>query len=296
MGVDGLVGAPQVSVLASEERHATIDRSLRLLGVGTAAVEAVPTDSNGAVLKAEMLRRIEAQADKPTIICLQAGNVNTGAIDPMREVCTLAKETGAWIHVDGAFGLWAAVSPSRRSLIDGIELADSWACDGHKWLNVPYDSGYAICAHPEIHSISVGYSAAYLVGSGGGTLGDLVLDSSRRARGFSTWAAIRELGRKGISELVERCCLLAERFANALGAGGVEIANEVILNQVLAGFGADERTDAVIKGVQEDGTCWLGGTTWKGRRLMRISVSNWSTTADDIDLSVEAILRVARSV
>jgi glutamate/tyrosine decarboxylase-like PLP-dependent enzyme len=296
VGVDGLAGAPAVHVVTSEERHATIDRSLRLLGIGTAAIEAIPTDSNGAMLETDLLSRLERRTDQPTIICLQAGNVNTGAVDPIRKACELAKEAGAWVHIDGAFGLWAAVSPKKRPLLDGVELADSWACDGHKWLNVPYDSGYAICAHPEIHSYSVSYNAAYLVGTGGGVLGDLVLDSSRRARGFSTWAAIRELGRHGIVELVERCCSLAARFAKALAAGGVEIANEVVLNQVLAGFGGDERTDAVIRRVQEDGTCWLGGTTWQGRRLMRISVSNWSTTEDDIDRSAEAILRVSRSV
>lgn len=211
VGRDGLVGSPPIRILAGTERHATIDRSLRLLGLGTSAIESVPTDGNGAVLEAEMLKRLQAGSDRPTIVCLQAGNVNTGAIDPMLRICEAARDAGVWVHVDGAFGLWAAVSKKLRPLLDGVELADSWACDGHKWLNVPYDSGYAICAHPGIHMAAVSYTAAYLVGAGGGTMGDLVLDSSRRARGFSTWAAIRELGRNGISEMVERCCELAQR-------------------------------------------------------------------------------------
>ena len=292
VGALGLGGAPTLRVLTGEERHATVDRALRLLGIGTGAIEEVPTDGNGAVIEEAMLERLSS--DAATVVCLQAGNVNTGASDPIRRVCEAAREVGAWVHVDGAFGLWAAVSPKLKHLVDGVELADSWSTDGHKWLNVPYDSGYAICAHPLIHSAAVGYNAAYLVGAGGAVMGDLVLDSSRRARGFATWAAIQELGRSGIVEMVERCCQLATRFADVLRAGGVEIVNVVVLNQVLAGFGGDEKTDAVIKDVQEEGTCWLGGTTWKGRRLMRISVSNWSTTGEDVDRSADAIIRVAR--
>jgi glutamate/tyrosine decarboxylase-like PLP-dependent enzyme len=294
----GLYAAPRVRVIAGAERHATIDRALRLLGFGTAAVEAVPTDENGAMTAHGLASALAHRSGQPTILCLQAGNVNTGAVDPLRAACELGHRHGAWVHVDGAFGLWAAASPQTRHLVDGVELADSWACDGHKWLNVPYDAGYAICAHPDVHAASVSYTASYLVGSGGTTVGaaDLALESSRRARGFATWAAIRCLGRDGVAALVAHACALARRFAAGLAAGGAEIANHVVLNQVLAGFGDDARTDRVVAGVQDEGTCWLGGTTWRGRRLMRISVSNWSTTEADVDRSVEAILRVASTV
>jgi glutamate/tyrosine decarboxylase-like PLP-dependent enzyme len=230
-------------------------------------------------------------------VCLQAGNVNTGACDDLRAACELARRHRAWVHVDGAFGLWAAASPATRHLVDGVELADSWACDGHKWLNVPYDSGFVFCARPQVHAAAVSYTAAYLVGSGGVVTGcaDLTLESSRRARGFAVWAALRQLGRDGVADLVERCCRLAGRFADGLTAGGAEVANDVVLNQVLVAFGDDTRTDRVIEAVQRDGTCWMGGTTWHGRRFMRISVSNWSTTEADVDRSVAAILRLAAS-
>jgi glutamate/tyrosine decarboxylase-like PLP-dependent enzyme len=234
----------------------------------------------------------------PVIVCLQAGNVNTGAVDPLRPACEIARRHGAWVHVDGAFGLWAAASPTTMHLVDGVDLADSWACDGHKWLNVPYDSGFSICADPKVHAEAVSYTAPYLAGSGGETTGgaDFTLESSRRARGFATWAALRQLGRDGVAALVERCCQLARRFAERLASGGVEIANDVVLNQVLAGFGDDARTERVIEGVQREGTCWVGGTTWRGRRLMRVSVSNWSTTEADVDTSVEAVLRISAGV
>jgi glutamate/tyrosine decarboxylase-like PLP-dependent enzyme len=261
-------------------------------------VEPVASDRNGAMDGADLARVLGDGSAGPTIVCLQAGNVNTGAVDPLRAACETARGHGAWVHVDGAFGLWAAASAGTQHLLDGVELADSWACDGHKWLNVPYDSGFAVCAHPDIHAAAVSYSASYLVGSGGAAAGaaDFTLESSRRARGFATWAALRELGREGVAALVERNCRLARRFAEGLAAGGAEIANDVVLNQALVGFGDDARTDRVIEGVQRDGTCWLGGTTWRGRRLMRVSVSNWSTTEADVDLSVEAILRVASGV
>jgi glutamate/tyrosine decarboxylase-like PLP-dependent enzyme len=196
--------------------------------------------------------------------------------------------------VDGAFGLWAATCPQTRPLVDGVELADSWCTDGHKWLNVPYDCGLVFCADPAAHVAAAGYRASYLVGAGTVYSGsDHVLESSRRARGFAVWAALRELGSSGVAELVSRCCALARRFADGLAAGGVRIANDVVLIQVLACFGSDARTDAVIEAVQRDGTCWLGGTTWRGRRYVRVSVSNWSTTEADVDRSVAAILRVA---
>ena len=291
----GVVGAPAIRVVASEERHATIDRSLRLLGIGTAAVQPVAADGNGATDIHALSRALDAAGEGPTIVCLQAGNVNTGACDDLAGACDVAQQRGAWVHVDGAFGLWAAASPSTRHLVAGIERADSWATDGHKWLNVPYDSGYVFCAHPAAHVASMSFTAAYLVGHGSGPIrapSDYVPESSRRARGFATWAALRELGRAGVVDLVDRCCALARRFAEQLGAlDGVTIANDVVLNQVLVSFGDDDRTDRVVALVQQDGTCWMGGTTWHGRRLMRISVSNWTTTAADVDRSVDAITR-----
>jgi glutamate/tyrosine decarboxylase-like PLP-dependent enzyme len=286
---DGLAGAPRVRVVASEERHATVDRALRLLGFGTRAVEPVKAKSDGAIDVDDLARKA---GDGPTIVCLQAGNVNTGACDDIRAARAVAKN--AWIHVDGAFGLWAAANPMTAPLLDGVELADSWACDGHKWLNVPYDSGFVFCARPEVHAEAIAYRAAYLTGAGEVSgMGDLTLESSRRARGFAVWAALRELGRDGVAELVDRCCRLARRFAETLAAGGAEIGNDVVLNQVLVSFGDDARTDAIIRDVQLDGTCWLGGTTWRGRRYLRISVSNWTTTEADVDRSAAAIVRLA---
>ncbi len=293
---DGLVGAPAIRVIASEERHATIDRTLRLLGIGVAAIESVKTDSNGAMDVDALQRTLDAGVEAPTIVCLQAGNVNTGACDDLGAACEIAHRFGAWVHVDGAFGLWAAVSPSTRELVRGIELADSWGVDGHKWLNVPYDAGYVFCADPVAHAASMSYTASYLEGHGQGEVrapSDFVPESSRRARGFATWAALRQLGRRGLADLVDRCCALARRFAEQLGAiDGVEIGNDVVLNQVLVSFGSNGRTDQVIGAIQDDGTAWMGGTTWRGRRYMRISVSNWSTTERDVDATVEAIRRL----
>lgn len=289
---DGLTGAPAVRVVAGVERHATVDRAVRLLGLGTKAISPVAADGNGALDLGSLERVLATEPGRPTIVCLQAGNVNTGACDDLRRGCEIAKGYGAWVHVDGAFGLWAAANPSTRHLVDGVELADSWGCDGHKWLNLPYDSGFAFCAHPEDHAAAVSYTASYLVGSGGTAGGsDYALESSRRARGFAAWAGLRELGRDGVADLVDRCCALARRFADGLAAGGAEIVNDVVLNQVLVGFGDDTETDRVIAEVQREGTCWLGGTTWRGRRLMRVSVSNFSTTEEDVDASVAAVLR-----
>jgi glutamate/tyrosine decarboxylase-like PLP-dependent enzyme len=295
---DGLHGAPPVRVVAGAERHATIDQSLRILGLGAAALAPAAAGPNGAIDVDDLDRVLAGQPPGPAIVCLQAGNVNTGASDDLRAACRVAHARGAWVHVDGAFGLWAAANPATAPQVDGLELADSWGCDGHKWLNVPYDSGYAFCSRPDAAGAAMSFTAAYLTGSGAGppVLADLTLESSRRARGFATWAAIRQLGRSGVADLVERCCALARRFASELTAGGVEIGNEVVLNQVLAGFGDDDRTDRVIDAVQRDGTCWMGGTTWRGRRYMRISVSCWSTTEADVDRSVAAILRLAREV
>ncbi|MFI7218850.1 pyridoxal phosphate-dependent decarboxylase family protein [Micromonospora maritima] len=293
----GLVGAPPVRVLAGAERHATVDRSLRLLGLGTDAVREVPAGPQGAIDPDALAAALREAGPGPTVVCLQAGNVNTGACDELRRACDLVHRHGGWVHVDGAFGLWAAASPATRHLVDGLAAADSWACDGHKWLNLPYDTAFAFCARPDVHAAAMSYAAAYLVGSGGVPAGaDLTAESSRRARGFAVWAGLRELGRDGVADLVERCCALARRFADGLTSAGFEVANEVVLNQVLVGFGDDARTDRVVAAAQADGTCWVGGTTWRGRRLMRISVSNATTTEADVDRSVAALVRLAHDV
>ena len=299
---DGLIGAPRLRVVSGFERHATIDRSLRLLGLGTTSLVGILTDDQGAIDLDDLASVLATEPERPTILCLQAGNVNTGASDDFSRAVPMAKEAGAWVHVDGAFGLWAAAARGRRHLVAGVEAADSWATDAHKWLNVPYDSGLAIVADPEVHGRTMAYSAAYLAGSGRGdySLGDLVPDSSRRARGFAVWAALRELGRSGVADLVERCCMLAVRMADRLAAGGATIANDVVLNQVLVGFGAGHElgstTDEIVAEVQREGTCWLGATTWHDQRLIRISVSNATTTEADIDRSADAILAAADSV
>ncbi|HUV18355.1 MAG TPA: pyridoxal-dependent decarboxylase [Ilumatobacteraceae bacterium] len=293
---DGLFGAPPIRVVAGAERHATVDRGLRMLGVGDGAIESVAADANGAIEVGDLERVLSNGRDGPIIVCLQAGNVNTGAFDPLRAAIEVSHRFGAWVHVDGAFGLWAATNPRTASLVDGIELADSWSTDGHKWLNVPYDSGFVFCADPDAHAASMAYTAAYLgQPSDLRSPGDFVPESSRRARGFAAYAALRELGRDGVADLVERCCHLARRFASGLaGLDGVEVANEVVLNQVLVRFGDDDAvTDRVVAEAQRDGTCWMGGTTWRGHRYMRLSVSNWQTTEADIDRSILAIARIA---
>ncbi len=300
VGRDGLFGAPRVRVLAGAERHATIDRALRLLGIGEGALEPVPVLGNGEMDPAALAAALAGGPQAPIIVCAQAGNVNTGACDDLGAIADAAKAHGAWLHVDGAFGLWAAASPRTAALVQGVERADSWACDGHKWLNVPYDSGYVFCAHPQVHARAMTYVAAYLTGQvEGRTLGgsDFAAESSRRSRGFATWAALRTLGRSGMADLVDRCCLLARRFADGLAQlDGVAIANDVVLNQVLVRVGDTRTTDLVEQRVQLDGTCWLGATTWRGERLLRISVSNWSTSEADIDASVEAVAQARRAV
>jgi glutamate/tyrosine decarboxylase-like PLP-dependent enzyme len=289
----GWPGAPRVRVVATGERHATVDMSLRLLGLGTDALEPVATDGQGRIDVADLARVLAAGPAGPTIVCLQAGNVDTGAFDDFAAAIPVARKHGAWVHVDGAFGLWAGATPSRRHLVAGVASADSWACDGHKWLNVPYDSGFAFCAHPESHAAATSLSAAYLVVLEGQRMrspGDFTLETSRRARGFAVWAALRELGRRGVAELVERNCELARRFATRLDTlEGASVLNDVVLNQVLVRFGSDEATDRVVAAVQRSGVCWMGPTTWHGLRAMRISVSNWRTTDEDVDRSVDAI-------
>jgi glutamate/tyrosine decarboxylase-like PLP-dependent enzyme len=300
LATGGLWGAPRVRILAGAGRHGTIDRALRFLGVGTQAIVGVDADDQGRMRPAALAAALE-QTSGPAIVCAQIGNVNSGSIDPIAEICALSREHGAWVHVDGAFGLWAGASPQLRPLVAGVELADSWATDAHKWLNVPYDSGLVFCAHPDAHRAAMGIRAGYLMHSAGGERDalDYGPEHSRRARGFAIYAAIRALGRGGIAELVERCSALASRFAERLGAvDGVEVLNEVVLNQVLVRFLAtdgdhDAQTRRVIERVQQDGTCWMSGTTWRGQAAMRISVSNWSTDEADVDRAVAAILRCA---
>jgi glutamate/tyrosine decarboxylase-like PLP-dependent enzyme len=300
----GLTGAPPVRVFVGAERHVTIDRALRFLGLGEDSIVIIPADAQGRMVPAT-LRHALADADGPAIVCAQAGNVNTGACDPLHAIADIAHETGAWLHVDGAFGLWAATSPALRHLVAGAERADSWALDAHKWLNVPYDSGIVFCAHPDDHREAMSVHAGYLVHAGPDGPRDQLdwnPEFSRRARGFAVYAAIRSLGRSGIAELVERCCAHARRFSEALAAApNVEVLNEVVLNQVLVRFldpagDHDGHTRAVIQAVQNDGTCWLSGTTWHGMSATRISVSSWATTNDDVERSIDAILRAATAV
>lgn len=295
--VDGLHGAPRINVIASAESHITIDVALRYLGLGTRAVQRVESDEQGR-MRPDALRSLLATLQGPTIICAQAGNVNTGACDPLREIGAIAKASGAWLHVDGAFGLWARASKAHRALADGVELADSWATDAHKWLNVSYDCGVAMVRHAQDHRDAMTSAAAYLIQTQGAERDavDWVPEFSRRARGVPVYATLRALGRDGIEDLVDRCCARARQMAEILAReDGVRILNDVVLNQVLVRFGDDdELTRAVITGVQRDGTCWLGGTTWHGMAAMRISVSNWATTEDDAARSAAAIARVCR--
>ena len=294
---DGLAGAPPIRVLSGDERHATVDRALRFLGLGTGALESVAVDERGA-LRADALRAALGNGDgRPTIVVAQAGNVNTGAIDPLADVCAAAREAGAWVHVDGAFGLWAAASPSRRTLVRGAELADSWTTDAHKWLNVPYDCGIAVVRDAEAHRAATSTAAAYLVQDPGGPREplDWSPEFSRRARGVAVYATLRALGRDGIAELVDRLCACAEQFAARLAAtDGFEVVAQG-LNQTLVRVGDDDAvTAATLAAVQADGTCWPSGTAWRGRGCIRLSVCNWQTTALDVDRSVDALARAAR--
>ncbi len=286
----GLFGAPPITVVVGEEAHATVFKALGLLGLGRERVLRVPADDQGR-MRADAFPSLAAG---PAIVCLQAGNVNSGACDPLAALIPRAHATGAWAHVDGAFGLWAAAAPTRAQLVRGVADADSWATDAHKWLNVSYDSGLAFVREPAHLRAAMSASAAYLlVGEEREPLA-YTPDSSRRARGVEVWAALRALGRAGVADLVERCCRHAARFADGLRAAGYEVLNEVALNQVLVAFGDDETTRRVIAGIQLDGTCWCGGTVWHGRAAMRISVSSWATTEADVERSLEAMIRVAR--
>ncbi|HKO01825.1 MAG TPA: aminotransferase class V-fold PLP-dependent enzyme, partial [Thermoanaerobaculia bacterium] len=287
----GLIGAPPVEIVVSAESHVTIYAALRLLGFGISRVRVVPADDQGR-MRADLLADTLRGLDAPAIVCAQAGNVNSGAFDPIEEIAAIVHEHRGWLHVDGAFGLWAAASPALRHLVRGIELADSWATDAHKWLNVPYDSGLVFVRDANAHRASMALVASYLVASDNGQRDafDWVPESSRRGRGFAIWAAMQTLGRVGIAELIERCCSHARLFAELLRRKpGITIANDVVLNQVLVRFGSDEITREVIARVQRGGVCWLGGTTWHGAAAMRISVSNWMTTEADVEQSVAAI-------
>jgi glutamate/tyrosine decarboxylase-like PLP-dependent enzyme len=286
---DGLFGAPDIQVIVSMEAHPSLLKSLGLLGLGRQRVTRVPTDRQGRM-------RVDGfpEIAGPSIVCVQAGNVNTGAFDPIDEIIDRAE--GAWVHVDGAFGLWAAAAPSRAYLTTGVNRADSWATDAHKWLNVPYDSGIAFVRHADALRAAMAITAEYLpTETTFRNPADFTPELSRRGRGVDVWAALRHLGREGVADLVEHCCRHARRFAEGLSEAGYEVLNDVVLNQVLVSFGDAQETRRVIAGIQQDGTCWCGGTEWQGRAAMRISVSSWATTDEDVERSLEAMLRVART-
>jgi glutamate/tyrosine decarboxylase-like PLP-dependent enzyme len=299
---EGLHGAPPITVIAGDEVHASALAALRYLGFGMRHIVRVAADDQGRMRPDALAAALE-RATGSVIVCAQAGNVNTGAFDPFDAIADLAAKRGAWLHVDGAFGLWAGASGTLRHLVRGVDRADSWATDAHKWLNVPYDSGLVFVAHPAAHRAAMSVAAAYLTRSADEPREpmDWVPESSRRARGFVVYAALRSLGRSGLADLVERCCRLARRFADRLREEpSIRVLNDVVLNQVLvrvepASGDADEATRAALKRVQDERVCWLGGTRWHGMEAMRISVSNWSTTDDDVDRSADSILRAARS-
>ncbi len=285
---DGMFGAPPIEIVVGAEVHASILKALSLTGFGRKRVTIVEADAQGR-MRADKLPHLAER----TIVCVQAGNVNSGAFDPAIEICKRAKEQGAWVHVDGAFGLWARVSPKYQHLAQGFELADSWATDAHKWPNVGYDSGLAIVRDGAALRASMGMTAAYLEPGSRREPMHHAPESSRRARGVELWAALKSLGRSGLCTLIERTCAFAQRFAQGLREGGFEVLNDVVINQVLASFGRPEVTREVIRRVQEDGTCWCGGTVWQGRTAMRISVSSWATTEADVERSLQAIIRIA---
>jgi len=289
---DGMFEAPAIRVVVGEEVHVSLLKALSMLGLGRSRVISVPVDSQGR-MRADALPVL----DEHTIICIQAGNVNTGAFDPAKEICARVRDAGAWVHVDGAFGLWGAVSPHYAPLLEGASAADSWAIDCHKWLNVPYDSGMVVVREPEHlrRALSAG-NAAYLTQGAGREPWQYTPDSSRRARGIELWAAMRSLGRSGLREMIERNCRQARLFADRLRAAGFTVLNDVVLNQVLVSFGSPEHTRRVIAELQADGTCWCGGTIWHGHTAMRISVSCWATTDEDVERSVAAMIRIAKSV
>jgi len=287
---DGLFGAPPIQVIVGDECHPTLLKSLGMLGLGRSRLTRVPVDSQGR-MRADKLPRLTA----PSILCVQAGNVNSGAFDPFEPLCAAARDAGAWIHVDGAFGLWARASGALSNLTHGLDLADSWATDAHKWLNVPYDSGIAFVRDGQALQSAMAITAEYLPGqSARRNPADFTPELSRRARGIEVYAALLSLGREGLAAMIERNCAQARRFAQGLQKAGFEILNEVVLNQVVVRFGDPERTRQIIEAIQREGTCWAGITVWQGHTGMRISVSSWATTDDDVERSLEAMLRCAR--
>ncbi|MDM8549722.1 aminotransferase class V-fold PLP-dependent enzyme [Desulfobacterales bacterium HSG2] len=285
---DGLFNAPPIQVIVGEEVHVSVLKALSMLGLGRNKVTKVPADAQG-----RMTVNLIPEYSEPTLICVQAGNVNTGSFDPISEICEMASSSDAWVHADGAFGLWAAVSPRYAHLCEGIHKADSWATDAHKWLNVPYDSGIVFVRDKEHLISSMSTDAAYLISGAKREPFHYVPELSRRARGVEIWAALRSLGKKGLASLIESNCDNALLFAKKLSAAGYRILNDVVLNQVLVSFGDPETTKRVIRRVQEDGTCWCGGTEWQGKTAMRISVSSWRTTENDVEESSDAIIRIA---
>ena len=284
---NGLVGAPAVTVVAGAEVHSTVRKALGIVGLGRDRAVLLPADEQGRILARDL-----PTLTGPAIVCLQAGNVNTGASDPFGPLVEWARGQGAWVHVDGAFGLWAAASPATASEVAGVTGADSWATDCHKWLNTTYDCGLALVRDPQALRQAMEASAAYLPGAAAEAMG-MSPESSQRARSVEVWATLAALGRDGVADLVNRSCGLARRFAAGMRDSGFAVLNDVVLNQVLVSFGDARRTDAVIAAVQQDGTCWCGPTTWQGHRAMRVSVSGWSTTQDDIDRSISAVRECA---
>ena len=285
---DGLFGAPAITVVVGAEAHPTLFKSLGLLGLGRKRVVRVPVDSQGR-MRADAIPSLAG----PTMVCVQAGNVNTGSFDPFAEICARAHDAGAWVHVDGAFGLWATAASSTAHLANGLGEADSWATDFHKWLNVPYDSGVALVRDADALRSAMAITADYLPTSDFRNPSDFTPELSRRARGVEVWAALRSLGRQGVAELVERNCRQARRFAEGLETAGFKVLNDVVLNQVLVAFGDAETTNRVVADIQAEGTCWCGGTVWQGQTAMRISVSSWATTDADVERSLAAMIRIA---
>jgi glutamate/tyrosine decarboxylase-like PLP-dependent enzyme len=288
---DGLFGAPPIDVVVGDEVHVSLLKALSLLGLGRSRVTRIPVDNQGRM-------RFDAlpPLNDRTLLCIQAGNVNTGAFDPAAQICARARDANAWVHVDGAFGLWGALSPQYAPLLAGFNAADSWAIDCHKWLNVPYDSGLAVVREPKHLQAAMSISAAYLASSNMREPWHYVPESSRRARAIELWAAMRSLGRAGLRELIERNCRQARLFAQLLADAGFSILNDVVLNQVLVSFGTPDQTRAIIAAIQSEGTCWCGGTQWQGHTAMRISVSSWATTDEDVRRSADAIVKIARQL
>jgi glutamate/tyrosine decarboxylase-like PLP-dependent enzyme len=288
---DGMFGAPPIEVVVGDEVHASLLKALSLAGFGKKRLTRVEVDGQGR-MRADKL----PQLSERSILCIQAGNVNSGSFDPAAQICARAREQGAWIHVDGAFGLWAGVSPKFRHLTDGFEQADSWATDGHKWPNINYDSGIVLVKNGAALRAAMTMTATYLEAGARREPMYHTPEASRRARGVELWAGLKSMGREGLCSLVERTCGFAQRFADGFRTAGFEVLNEVVINQVLVSFGAAEITEKVIRAVQDDGTCWCGGTVWQGKSAMRVSVSSWATTEADVELSLQNILSIAQAI